>query len=420
MRHIPVTLVCIDCVDVKRALRAIDESLKQCSFERIVFLSSIENDSPYWIQCEKIESLKEYSAFCVHRLHKYIDTSHCLIIQHDGWIVNGDAWQDSWLEYDYIGGNTFWTGAGPDGKGGNGGFSLRSKRLLEAGGSSVNAIFGCHPEDIYLSSSIHGRKVSKLEKFEGMGFKYATRLVQKDFCNERTPHTKEFGHHKCDLGTMDKDGWRKTNHIYAYDRTHLGDQWATINRMLLASNNTHYVCRASCLIDGVDYSKRMLEIIDLLDHKGQIELVKEPATRTLGQPCILTAEPYLPTKQRWAGGKGMGVCYQFDGLKAAEGNKNPPPDELIELETWCSEHDGVRLGNHLTLAQCVDIMANSSLFVGVCSGMSHIAHSVGIPTFIIEYEKPIKAFHMGKEYTHCRGTKDTIEKLDAFMRDQPI
>ncbi len=88
-----------------------------------------------------------YSHFVVYCLHSFIDTEFALIVQDDGWALNPSAWQDKWLEYDYIGGlthaarcgdNLYVTGFQWVGRDDvkyivqNGGFSLRSKRFLEA------------------------------------------------------------------------------------------------------------------------------------------------------------------------------------------------------------------------------------------------------------------------------------------------
>jgi hypothetical protein len=59
-------------------------------------------------------------------LVNHVHTSHVLVAQWDGYVLNADAWQAKWLDYDYIG--AIWH----DGVVGNGGFSLRSRRLLAA------------------------------------------------------------------------------------------------------------------------------------------------------------------------------------------------------------------------------------------------------------------------------------------------
>lgn len=86
-----------------------------------------------------------YSNFCMYALGEFIETDFALIVQHDGWALNPDAWKDSWLEYDYIGGLVH---AGREGDKfvegfnwkymqnplvvQNGGFSLRSKAFMHA------------------------------------------------------------------------------------------------------------------------------------------------------------------------------------------------------------------------------------------------------------------------------------------------
>ena len=79
----------------------------------------------------------EYSAFVLTQLYKHVETSHALIVQHDGFILNPQLWDEAWLELDYIGAP--WRPLmrlGPfrlelRNRVGNGGFSLRSRRILE-------------------------------------------------------------------------------------------------------------------------------------------------------------------------------------------------------------------------------------------------------------------------------------------------
>ena len=77
--------------------------------------------------------ISDYSRFCLHHLSDWVNSEFCLIFQDDGFILNPSLWNDSFYEYDYIG--SPWPlsmGWPEEGKQvGNGGFSLRSKRLLE-------------------------------------------------------------------------------------------------------------------------------------------------------------------------------------------------------------------------------------------------------------------------------------------------
>ena len=62
----------------------------------------------------------------VESVNDHITTDFCLVVQNDGYIINPGAWDDEFLNYDYIGAP--WPKLGICG---NGGFSLRSKRILE-------------------------------------------------------------------------------------------------------------------------------------------------------------------------------------------------------------------------------------------------------------------------------------------------
>jgi hypothetical protein len=124
-----VTLLCVDCLDADRAAVAIERTLRQCSFESVKLLTSLPTQSPHRVEIPRIASINDYSAFCMKRLHEYFDTSHCLVVQHDGYVLNGAAWDQSWLAYDYIG--PLFEQERPPGpcSVGSGGFSLRSKTL---------------------------------------------------------------------------------------------------------------------------------------------------------------------------------------------------------------------------------------------------------------------------------------------------
>ena len=67
-----------------------------------------------------------YSIFMLKEIHKYVDTKYMLVVQSDGFILNPDSWNDEWKQYDYIGALfNQWDIVG------NGGFSFRSKALMQ-------------------------------------------------------------------------------------------------------------------------------------------------------------------------------------------------------------------------------------------------------------------------------------------------
>ncbi len=81
-------------------------------------------------------SLADMCRFLMRGLHEHIDTDVAILVQWDGYAINARKWDDKFLEWDFIGAP--WPRHFPfvrahlNCRVGNGGFSLRSKRWLEA------------------------------------------------------------------------------------------------------------------------------------------------------------------------------------------------------------------------------------------------------------------------------------------------
>lgn len=140
-----ITLVCIDCVNHGQSINAIKKTLERVKPAKTLFITdrSFElQDGIETVIIEPLLSKKKYSEFCLKRLYDYVHTSHCLIIQHDGYVVDENAWDFDFMQYDYIGAPWDYK----DGRNvGNGGFSLRSKKLLHQ--LQDEFIQPLHPED---------------------------------------------------------------------------------------------------------------------------------------------------------------------------------------------------------------------------------------------------------------------------------
>lgn len=102
-----VTLVAVSSVHMYETVRALLYSMKDIEFGDVVLLS---HQKPFYlpksIRFEKIDRLcnfDDYSHFCVYSLGDYIDTEYALIVHHDGFVVNPQAWREEFLDYDYIG-----------------------------------------------------------------------------------------------------------------------------------------------------------------------------------------------------------------------------------------------------------------------------------------------------------------------------
>ncbi|HEX6792553.1 MAG TPA: DUF5672 family protein, partial [Casimicrobiaceae bacterium] len=131
-----VTLACVDTLNHGLALRALDRSRRDLRFARALFLTDRVPDGvdvPAGIDVATIPPLAsrdDYSRFVLKSLAHHVDTPHVLLIQWDGYVVNPAAFEPSFLECDYIGAKWFWFDDGM--RVGNGGFSLRSRKLLAA------------------------------------------------------------------------------------------------------------------------------------------------------------------------------------------------------------------------------------------------------------------------------------------------
>jgi Protein of unknown function (DUF5672) len=137
MLNLPdVTLCCVDAKNHILALRGLNRCRSDIRFARTIFLTDampadvrIPADIAV-IPVGPITSHEAYSRIILKDLYAHVTTSHALIVQWDGYVAHSGAWTDEFLEADYLGAP--W----PDRNGGytvgNGGFSLRSRKLLEA------------------------------------------------------------------------------------------------------------------------------------------------------------------------------------------------------------------------------------------------------------------------------------------------
>ena len=65
-------------------------------------LTSLPTDDSRKIEISHIGSTESYSEFCIRDLVKYVDTDFVLIVQHDGFVLNPNSWNDKFFDYDYI------------------------------------------------------------------------------------------------------------------------------------------------------------------------------------------------------------------------------------------------------------------------------------------------------------------------------
>lgn len=123
-----VTVVAITTKDYGKTIEAIHKTLQHIRPAKVILFTDVIYMDEAWqnIVIPRFRSVEDYNHFVFKELGSYIDTGHILVIQHDGYVIDGNAWDPDFLNYDYIGAPWTYT----DGRNvGNGGFSLRSARL---------------------------------------------------------------------------------------------------------------------------------------------------------------------------------------------------------------------------------------------------------------------------------------------------
>lgn len=204
-----VTLLTIHDKDADTSLDLLNFCQKQINFGEVKLFSSSPPEKDlgnvkfikipsfgHYDPHDQSENNNGYSEFCVNLLHEYINTDFALIIQTDGFITHPELWLNDFLNYDYIGAawpdfilhGSNWLE--PNIKSaipnyvGNGGFSLRSKKILKLASQCQKKLIG--PEDVYFC-------LNNYDFFTRHGIKYAPKSLADKFSKDDWGNV----HHDC-------------------------------------------------------------------------------------------------------------------------------------------------------------------------------------------------------------------------------
>ena len=138
-----VTLLALGSTKIQENIDALEHSIRGIDFGAVKFISHEKPANlPSTIEFEGYRgfgriSYKEFSYYCIYRLVEHVDTDYMLMIHPDGFVINPDKWEDEFLDWDYIGAvwpikeDAFIDPFGNHQRVGNGGFTLRSRKVLE-------------------------------------------------------------------------------------------------------------------------------------------------------------------------------------------------------------------------------------------------------------------------------------------------
>lgn len=184
-----VTLCAATSVNVNATIFALEKCLAQAHFATCKLFTdkavNPQNPRILVVPIPKLDSSAAYSEFLLSGMLRHIETPHCLVAQWDGHIVDAKRWRSEFLDYDYIGAS--WPQFEDGHDVGNGGFSLRSRRLLKA--CQEPGFQALHPEDMAIG------RVNR-EWLESKGMRFAPRAVADLFAAERAGDLNTtFGYH---------------------------------------------------------------------------------------------------------------------------------------------------------------------------------------------------------------------------------
>lgn len=191
-----VALCCIDTRFPELAEYSIHRSTQCAGIEfgevilftssaRIDFVRRFENPMRV-IAIPEIGSKIAYSQFVISELPSLVKSDYVLLTQWDSFALSAAAWRPSFLGFDYIG--AAWPFLPPPYQVGNGGFSLRSRRLLEVARQQIQEVN--ENEDLLICV----RHRAELENRHGLRF--ADMDHARAFAFERlAPDGRAFGFH---------------------------------------------------------------------------------------------------------------------------------------------------------------------------------------------------------------------------------
>lgn len=174
-----VTLCCVDTRDPDLAIGALRRCMRGIKYAEVLLFTRRARvlqptDGIRLIEAE-INSISEYSSFMLRGLVPHLHTSHLLVVQWDGFVIDPSRWDRAFLECDYIGAP--WRDLPDELAVGNGGFSLRSRRLLHA--LLDPDVQVSHPEDLSIC------KVNRAILQGRHGIRFASRALADRFSYER-------------------------------------------------------------------------------------------------------------------------------------------------------------------------------------------------------------------------------------------
>lgn len=186
-----VTLVAVSSIALDLTVAALQRSMQECRFGQVLLFSDRvpggeDMAGITWRQITPLASRDAYSHFMLRELHRHVATGFALCVQWDGYVLDRGGWRDSFLDYDYIGAP--WPHFSDGHTVGNGGFSLRSRRLM--------AICADQPDYPSAAEDVTICRIWRPRLEQDFGLRFAPEAEARQFAFERhAARGGEFGFH---------------------------------------------------------------------------------------------------------------------------------------------------------------------------------------------------------------------------------
>ena len=195
-----------------------------------------------------------------------------------------------------------------------------------------------------------------------------------------------------------------------------GDLWAITSYCCLLSQRegqTVYLSKWSAK-SMLDRGKEITDILGSLDdsYTKNVVVTTEHFTSSSRFSVRDHHDSYVPTKVRWAPNDSRIISYQLKALTKHRPDRFCHPRLIEGLSGQLPDYEFIELGkeHQSTMSEIIKVLTQSELFVGIDSGMSHVAHSVGVPVFL-KYYAELDLCHPNKEYVAFRDGQDLKLKL---------
>lgn len=188
--------------------------------------------------------------------------------------------------------------------------------------------------------------------------------------------------------------------FYFLGHGHFGDCWKTLNsamRYAITHNepvgiNTSYGVWGGKIVNKKKHDKRYLfeEMIQNID--GPTDFVKFVDDIPTSPPPH--SNECFKTKIVWDGNKHKKVSFQLDPCcRSVKKRSQDPILSEQQLMDGFLNLNFIKMGLPLSIFTCIQEMATSGIYVGVDSGMTHLARSVGVPVIIVRFRRKPRDIH---------------------------